>query len=90
MYTITTTNKFDRDLKKCAKQGKDISLLKRITYKLKDGKALPQRSRDHLLKGNWQGFRECHIQPDWLLIYLIEESKKEIVLTRTGSHSELF
>jgi mRNA interferase YafQ len=90
MYQVTTTNKFNRDLKKCFKQGKNIDLLQSIVLQLASGEALPQKNKDHFLKGNWKGFKECHIQPDWLLIYLIDDANKEITLTRTGSHSELF
>ena len=90
MYIITTTNKFDRDLKKCFKQDKDIALLETIVLLLEKSQSLPRHNKDHVLRGNWKGFRECHIQPDWLLIYFVDEKRKEIVLTRTGSHSELF
>jgi mRNA interferase YafQ len=90
MYQVTTTNKFNRDLKKCFKQGKNIDLLQSIVLHLASGKALPPKNKDHFLKGNWKGFKECHIQPDWLLIYLIDDANREITLTRTGSHSELF
>lgn len=90
MYQVTTTNKFNRDLKKCFKQGKNIDLLQSIVLQLASGEALPAKNKDHFLKGNWKGFKECHIQPDQLLIYLIDDANKEITLTRTGSHSELF
>jgi mRNA interferase YafQ len=90
MYQVTTTNKFNRDLKKCFKQGKNIDLLQSIVLQLASGEALSPKNKDHFLKGNWKGFKECHIQPDWLLIYLIDDANKEITLTRTGSHSELF
>ena len=90
MYQIVTSSRFRKDLKKCKKQGKPIVKLKEIDQILSKGKNLPIKNRDHSLTGNWEGFRECHIEPDWLLIYRIDEDEKTIIYTRTGSHSELF
>ena len=87
-YTLKPTTQFKRDLKKAQKQNKD--LLNKVLQQLADGIPLPEKNRDHALTGNYAGCRECHIQPDWLLIYEIAEDTLFLYLTRTGSHSELF
>ena len=71
--TIKTTKRFDKDLKKLKKRKYDLKLLAKIINKLSDSEILPEKYRDHYLTGNYKGFRECHIQPDWLLIYKIEK-----------------
>lgn len=68
----------------------DIKLLETIISALASGKPLPPAAKDHALSGRWQGFRECHIQPDWLLIYHIKDDVLVLTLTRTGTHSDLF
>ncbi|MEJ2682549.1 MAG: type II toxin-antitoxin system YafQ family toxin [Gammaproteobacteria bacterium] len=90
MYEIFATNKFKRDIKKCKRQNKSIPKLQTILELLTAGEALPASNRDHNLTGNYASHRECHIEPDWLLIYRINEEEKLIELVRTGSHSELF
>ncbi len=90
MYTIRTSAKFRRDVKRCQKQGKDMDHFKHINAHLVAGKVLSVKHKDHFLTGNWKGHRECHIQPDWLLIYRVYEIKKEIEYVRMGSHSDLF
>ncbi|MBQ9383846.1 MAG: type II toxin-antitoxin system YafQ family toxin [Ruminiclostridium sp.] len=89
-YDIKLSSVFKKELKAVSKQGKDLSLLDDIVTKLANGEALPEKNHDHELSGNWKGHRECHIQPDWLLIY--RKTEKELILTlvRTGSHSDLF
>ena len=72
------------------KRGYDISLLEEIVNKLANGEELPERNRDHALTGNYKGCRECHIKPDWLLIYQIIDEELILFLTRTGTHSDLF
>jgi len=89
-YTVKLTNKFRKDYKQMLKRGKDISLLDEVITKLAQGIPLPTHNRDHALTGNYTGHRECHIQPDWLLVYRIEEDILVLTLTRTGSHSDLF
>lgn len=84
---ILWTNQFTRDYKKIQKQGKKLDKLEAIINLLVEGKSLPPARRDHALKGEYIGCRECHISPDWLLIYRPEKDK--LVLYRTGSHSEL-
>ena len=90
MYEIRITTKFKKDIKMAKKRGQDLSLLSRVVGIIQKGEVLPPKYRDHTLSGNWQGYRECHITPDWLLIYLIENDKLILTLVRTGSHSDLF
>jgi len=68
----------------------DVNLLKDIILKLGNGIPLDEKYKDHELKGDWDGFRECHIQPDWLLIYLVEDDILTLTLVDTGSHADLF
>ena len=90
MYELISTKKFKKDLKNIIKSGYDISLLDKVVTILLQGKPLPEKYKDHNLTGNWVGHRECHITPDWLLIYLINDNILTLTLTRTGTHSKLF
>ena len=90
MYTVKPTTKFQRDLKRVQKRGYDISLLTAIIKKLAAGDQLPEKYRDHELSGNFAGCRECHVTPDWLLVYEIADRDLILYLTRTGTHSDLF
>jgi len=83
-----TLNRFEKDLKLFKKRGKDLEKLKSIMFLLVNEQNLPKKYRDHVLMGNYEGRRECHIEPDWLLIYRIES--KTIIFERTGTHSDLF
>ena len=89
MKTLKTTTQFKKDYKKCKKRGLDLSLLEDIINQLLEGKPLDVKHRDHALTGNYKGFRECHIQPDWLLIYASDDEQLIVTAVRTGSHSEL-
>lgn len=89
-YDITFSTQFKRDLKLIRKQGKDENKLKKVIELLANGEPLPQKYKDHNLTGNYADCRECHIEPDWLLIYEIIEDDLILYLTRTGSHSDLF
>lgn len=89
-YNIRVTARFQKDLKRMHRRGYDISLLTEIIRKLSEGKALPEKNKDHSLSGDYIGYRECHITPDWLLIYEIYDRELILYLTRTGSHSDLF
>lgn len=89
-YTAKPTTQFKKDLKKAQKRGYDLELLKYVIKKLSDGENLDEKYKDHPLIGNYSNRREYHIQPDWLLIYQIVESDLILVLTRTGTHSDLF
>jgi mRNA interferase YafQ len=79
---------FRRDVKLNQRRGKDMSKLRELILLLLDGKPLPPRHRDHPLGGEWKGFRDCHMEPDWLLIYKIDGH--DLHLVRTGTHSDLF
>ena len=85
---LSQTSQFRRDMKRQIKQGKDQNKLVALVEFLLAGQALPPTSRDHPLKGPWKGRRDCHVEPDWILIYRRTES--ELLLERTGSHSDLF
>ena len=89
MLTVKFTTAYKKSYKLMKKRGKNLSLLEEVIDILRQGKALEERFRDHELKGNLKGFRECHIQPDWLLIYLIEDDILTLTLVDTGSHSDL-
>ena len=90
MYKIRPSTKFQKDLKKVQKRGYDISLLTTVLNILANGESLPQKYKDHNLSGNYKGCRECHITPDWLLIYEILDDELILYLTRTGTQSDLF
>ena len=85
---LNTTNRFLKSLKKQKKRGKDLTKMKKVINLLQNQSPLPYSLRDHSLVGNYIGYRDCHIEPDWILIYTITE--KELVLADTGSHSDLF
>ena len=89
-YTIKFTTQFKRDLKLAKKQNKNIDKLFEIIEILADGNQLPAKYRDHELTNNYKDTRECHIEPDWLLIYEIREEILVLMLNSVGSHSELF
>jgi len=89
-YDIVITNSCKKDIKRASKQGKNIDLLFEIVDQLSEGKQLEPKYRDHKLSGNYEGKRECHIEPDFLLIYEIKELEIVLYLVRVGSHSELF
>lgn len=89
-YNIKPTAKFQKDLKLAKKRGYDTGKLNAVIKMLADGTELPSQYKDHWLKGSFTGCRECHIQPDWLLIYEIDDGNLILYLTRTGSHSDLF
>jgi mRNA interferase YafQ len=82
------TSRFSKDVKKISRSGVNMDDFKTVTRKLINEESLEEKYRDHLLIGNYKGRRECHIKPDWLLIYVIQDGK--ITFERTGSHSELF
>lgn len=81
-------NRFEKDLKRIQKRGKDMNKFKTLVLKLLAGEELEQRYRDHLLVGNFANRRECHLEPDWLLIYRFDGEK--VIFERTGSHADLF
>ena len=87
---IVWTIQFKRDYKLAMKRNIDIELLDNIICALYRGEVLPEKYRDHALTGDWIGHRECHILPDWLLVYRIDDDVLVLTLTRTGTHADLF
>ena len=88
MLLLKTTSRFLKDLKLAKKRGYDIDKLEAIVDLLQARQSLPPKNKDHTLTGEWNYHRECHIQPDWLLIYRIEATI--LILERTGTHADLF
>lgn len=87
---IVWTTQFKKDYKLALKRHLDIELLDNIIRSLSRGETLPERNQDHALTGDWAQHRECHIQPDWLLVYRVEDDVLVLTLARTGTHSDLF
>ena len=90
IFKVKWSSRFKKGYKLAKKRGLDISLLENVIYKLQRGIPLDDKNHDHELKGKYKGFRECHIQPDWLLIYLIEDDVLTLTLVDTGTHLDLF
>ena len=88
MKQVSQTRQFSRDIKRMKKRGKDLTRLQDIVRKLVQGNPLPPKHKDHALIGSWKPSRDCHIEPDWLLIYTTDD--ESLRLERTGSHSDLF
>jgi mRNA interferase YafQ len=88
MKALRLANAFSKDLKRVERRGYNRSLLETVVNALRRDEDLPAARRDHPLKGKWKGWRECHIQPDWLLIYKATDT--EVLLARTGTHADLF
>ena len=89
-YIVKPTTQFKKDFKLAMKRSMKIELLEEVIAMLAVGETLPDKHKDHALTGNWVGHRECHILPDWLLIYRIEDEVLVLTLARTGTHSDLF
>ena len=90
MLDIVSSNRFKKDLKLAIKRGYNIELLDDVVNRLAMQKVLEEKYKDHELTGDFKGFRECHITPDWLLIYQIVDNELVLFLSRTGTHSDLF
>ena len=90
MLTLKPTTQFKKDYRRMKKQGKDLCLLESLINDHLNEKVLDEKYSDHPLAGNYLGFRKCHIQPDWLLIYAIDHNQLILTASRTGSHSDLF
>ena len=90
MLKVRYSSKFKKDFKTIIKRGYDVSLFQKVLVLLCEEKTLPEKYNDHALKGDYSGHRECHITPDWLLIYKKENDMITLSLTRTGTHSDLF
>ena len=89
-YQVNRTAQFKREYRLALRRGQNIAELDDIIVRLAKEETLPEKNRDHSLSGPFRGYRECHISPDWLLIYRIHENRLILVLSRTGSHSDLF
>ena len=89
MMELKTTSKFKKDYKRCKKRGYDMTLLKDVINTLLAEKPLEEKHRDHALVGKYTGFRECHVLPNWLLIYCIDDGSLILTAARTGTHSDL-
>lgn len=88
--TVKLTTQFKKDYKLAMKRGLKIKLLEDVITLLAMREVLPEKNKDHTLSGDWIGHRECHIQPDWLLVYRVDDDVLVLTLTRTGTHSDLF
>lgn len=89
MLDVAFTSQFKKDMKRKKKQGADLAKIDEVIMTLRRGDSLPERNRDHALSGTYRGHRECHIEPDWLLIYRVDADLLVLTAVRTGSHSEL-
>ena len=89
-YIVKTTTQFKKDFKLVKKRGLKMELLREVITVLAMGETLPEKNKDHALTGNWIGHRECHILPNWLLVYRLEDEVLVLTLTRTGTHSDFF
>ena len=90
LLELKQTTQFKKDLRRMSKRGVDMGLLNEVILLLRERKPLPEKYNDHPLTGNWVGHRDCHIQPDWVLIYIVDNDALILLATRTGTHSDLF
>ena len=90
MLEIVMSNRFKKDLRLAARRGYNFDLLDEIVNKLTRRELLPEKNKDHALSGDFEGCRECHIAPDWLLVYQVNDRELILYLMRTGTHSDLF
>ena len=90
IFNVQYSNKFLKDIKLAKKRKLNMSILHDVIEQLRTGQKLDKKHRDHQLTGDYAGYRECHIQPDWLLVYKIEQNIMTLTLMRTGTHSDLF
>ena len=90
MYQLQLTSQFKKDSKRMKRRGLNMKKLTDVIELLQAGKELPAANHDHILSGAYAGFRECHIDPDWLLVYYVQADRLVLVCVRTGSHSDLF
>lgn len=90
MYSIKFTNRFKKDLIRCKKKGYDISLIKKAILLLETNGKLPKEYKTHSLSGNYAGFLECHVKPDWLMVWRQNDTELILLFTNTGTHSDLF
>jgi len=88
--SFSRTSQFKKDVKRAEKRGKDLAKLKAALDLLINGEALPSEFKDHPLRGNFAGSRDCHLEPDWILIYTLTDADRHVRFERTGTHSDLF
>jgi mRNA interferase YafQ len=88
--TFSRTSQFKKDVKRAGKRGEDLTKLREVMELLIEGKPLPPEFKDHPMRGNFAGSRDCHIEPDWVLIYTLAEKDTHVRFERTGTHSDLF
>ena len=89
-YLVDYTGRFKKSLKKCAKRGLDLKLVEKAVDTLMAKGTLPRKYKPHKLSGNWEGVWECHITPDWLMVWLQDDQKFTLLMLDTGSHSDIF
>jgi mRNA interferase YafQ len=87
---VVATTRYDKDAKRVRKRGEDMTRILTVVDALRNRRPLADRHRDHALSGDWQGWRDCHVEPDWVLVYRVDEEAGELILGRTGTHSDLF
>ena len=90
IYHLKFTAAYKKGYRRAKKRGMDVNLLDAVVEELRNGRKLDPKYRDHALHGDFEGFRECHIQPDWLLVYLVENDVLTLTLTDTGTHADVF
>ena len=90
MRTVSRTSQFKKDVKRADRRGESLSKLRAVMDLLIEGEPLPPEYKDHPLRGNFAGSRDCHIEPDWVLIYTLTEKNSHVCFERTGTHSDLF
>ena len=90
MYIVRTTHEFDLDVKRCKQQGRNMQLLKEVVNLLEEDGCVPEEYKPHILHDKYAGLWECHIEDDWLLVWRQNDNKLTLLLTKTGSHAELF
>ncbi len=90
MLEVISTTSFKKDLKRVQKRGKDLNKLMAVIELLRNQTPLPPKYKDHSLSGKYAGYRDCHIEPDWILVYRIENNQLQLILAYTGTHSDLF
>jgi mRNA interferase YafQ len=88
--TFSRTSQFKKDVKRAGKRGEDLAKLRKVMDLLIEGEPLPPEYKDHPLRGNFAGSRDCHVEPDWVLIYTLMEEDSHVCFERTGTHSDLF
>ena len=90
LLSVVSSTRYDKEADRLRKRGKDMSRIVAVVDTLRRRRPLAARHRDHALSGDWRGWRDCHVEPDWVLIYRVDEDARELILGRTGTHADLF